>query len=1571
MFKKVIAAASFLLLPWVSGAQNVDMFTGDFSYSVPLITLPAKNGPSIPFTLNYRAGIRPDQKASWVGLGWDMSTGEISRQVRGVPDDHMNGTVERKYYGGPFLNGPNPVIVRIDEDQFNYIYKTDSSSTDTGINGSMSNQCKEDLMHTKLIYQSGAWGGETASLNYLDQIFLSNPFFGGEMSVNKQNNAPLGCDYNLFNLNSNDYYPQGSADLNVCNSVTETSTITFKDQSQHRGKKVQVLRGSTTLTGMKYGRTFPGRFSHAQLGDLILGYVITDESGFKYYYTLPLFTISETQVSVSIEDESLSEISIPGGEITYSHPFVFNFKNRIKREVSRTLKPFVHTWKLMAITGPDYIDINNNQEADEGDSGYWIAYDYHPVENLSTYVQRSPEYGLDFNLNSSKVNLRTVQDNEFDVLPDFTSRKGSYTSTEKEYTYLEKVRSSTHTVFFVTTDRDDYMSRIKPDINNSNNMAGRKLNEVLLFDNKVINNIGITLANCQQYNMYSLTSAELQTDYSLCPNYASNKNMPVSSFYVQHPNEYMEYITFSQNATANNSGKLTLKKLILRGNEYSNELPGYDFTYNSFNPDYDIWKKDMWGFYNSDSRGITGAYNDIYLGTAAAENVDAWSLVKINPPSGEDIEIEYESDEYTGGKRYYLMKLNDNDRITSWPYTGYNEDNCYSNLSINLLDPANVDFQYMDGSLSELFVETGDADMVEDGKNRVGAYRFNLQILCAANNKDANRAISANRKIEESEFGITPASRDFRVKYLPVPKAIKNPDDTYNCRACPSEWPQPYAFIPDLEVGLQANMNCIVNGYCTTTANLSESLDNIRDYIKSTSLEPGTGKKPTAILTLDMQKSVGGGIRVKSIVRTDKATGKKTKSVFDYISNTVEYEPHPFVEMDFGYIGGRFSWGEEFLEFNGRGKTFGSSFGQYATIYGYPEVGYGNVTRTEVDLNGKSLGKTRFRFNTQTNVEVKPQLISTDFQDRECCYVCGRTDYYIDLKVLNTRYNIMDYMYRRGALLQTQVFDRENKLISENRNEYFNDDFAASELTMFDLYAASQQNRYVRMLHDQIKITGYDCGDVDYGNLDKYLYQYPGNIIPNYKHNQHVSINFKNGEKYPGFPGLNPLKGDWRSGAYMIVRPYIVKGTTSATDNVKKSSEIIRFDEVSGRPVILKNIDSKGEMFSYSIPAYKYFPAMGPDGTNQLSETAFNGMYSGGLNMNPSLFDNKNGAEQFVSGSLTKWSREAQQRKYNSTTGTFGNSIVQLPTLRPLRNWVWQGPIRPQADPLTDITFSNFIPDNNWKNSGNATLYDAEWNVIESENTVGRKSCTKLGYNNRYAIAACADASYAELALSGAEEEVKAIGSTAWLDSEISIQNSTQRTGYLAHTGSYSVLMTSTFPKAFTYRAIIGTDLKANRYYRAMVWVHNSNKDVELYYNLNGNTTSAFKGEVKYVNTDMQIQAGAWYLLSIEFVLSGVQVDNWSGGFVEIGVRSTQTNQPAYADDFRFQPADVTVGSKVYEPLRGLTLAELDNNNFAVKYVYDNSGRLVETYTEEEKKGTYVGGFRLVKKTTYNTSKKP
>ena len=80
----------------LSTDNMVDLFSGDFHYTIPIMTVPGPNG-GFPINLNYNSNIGMEHEASWVGLGWNLNPGAIIRQVRGIPDDFCGDEIVKTY----------------------------------------------------------------------------------------------------------------------------------------------------------------------------------------------------------------------------------------------------------------------------------------------------------------------------------------------------------------------------------------------------------------------------------------------------------------------------------------------------------------------------------------------------------------------------------------------------------------------------------------------------------------------------------------------------------------------------------------------------------------------------------------------------------------------------------------------------------------------------------------------------------------------------------------------------------------------------------------------------------------------------------------------------------------------------------------------------------------------------------------------------------------------------------------------------------------------------------------------------------------------------------------------------------------------------------------------------------------------------------------------------------------------------------------------------------------------------------------------------------------------------------
>ena len=67
-------------------------YSGDLNFSIPLLTVPGRNGHDFEIKIDYNSSINQRQFASWVGLGWNLDIGSVERTVNGRTDepDHIS-----------------------------------------------------------------------------------------------------------------------------------------------------------------------------------------------------------------------------------------------------------------------------------------------------------------------------------------------------------------------------------------------------------------------------------------------------------------------------------------------------------------------------------------------------------------------------------------------------------------------------------------------------------------------------------------------------------------------------------------------------------------------------------------------------------------------------------------------------------------------------------------------------------------------------------------------------------------------------------------------------------------------------------------------------------------------------------------------------------------------------------------------------------------------------------------------------------------------------------------------------------------------------------------------------------------------------------------------------------------------------------------------------------------------------------------------------------------------------------------------------------------------------------------
>lgn len=335
--------------------------------------------------------------------------------------------------------------------------------------------------------------------------------------------------------------------------------------------------------------------------------------GRRYIYGIPARTNCSRDVTFGSSGSTATQFS--GGLIDATVPENNSGCPVPEKYYSSSIKPgYAHAFLLTDVLSPDYVDITGNGCSDD-DLGGFVKFHYE--RKSKDYRWRAPA--------SDQTGSGTVKKAHFD--PGYQSDKNDGKATvsmgSREQWYVKTIESKNLVAEFITSARSDAKGQPE-NINTaytgttvSGSQNSWRLDEIRLY-------------NKSQYYNDPSTAVPIKTvifkyDYSLCQD--------------------------TPNSTASGNGKLTLKKLYIRyGSSDKNLLSPYQFTYNSQNPAYNYGAKDRWGYRKAIAPGMNNfefPYSSQQGGYSTNQDpVAAWNLTSIKLPSGGQMNIEYESDDY-------------------------------------------------------------------------------------------------------------------------------------------------------------------------------------------------------------------------------------------------------------------------------------------------------------------------------------------------------------------------------------------------------------------------------------------------------------------------------------------------------------------------------------------------------------------------------------------------------------------------------------------------------------------------------------------------------------------------------------------------------------------------------------------------------------------------------------------------------------------------------------------------------------------------------------------------------------
>lgn len=476
-----------------------------------------------------------------------------------------------------------------------------------------------------------------------ENVYFKNP---GEASVaNSEMITKLGGD-NLvrFQLGGSNVIPRIESKLEQFNKKTNRVNgipLSIAGNTSSRDKRTQVISmltaGDARYVGLDTAiRNYTGTFDAGnnisfQNIQRVGGYRkahhiseidVLEQNGMRYVYGLPVYSIRQKDYTFTVGAvPANNNDNLVNYSSTEPYPNSEHMANKAKLDgyvQAQETPAYASSFLLTGLLSPDYVDVTGDGIT-EDDLGNAVKFDY---TRSGDHTWRTPRNnGTD----------RTAHFNE-GLRTEKKDNKASVSCGVREVWYLSAIESKSMVAIFKTSSRADakgVMGDMDGRVNKSED-ANKKLSQIDLYTKAELRAKGLA-------NARPVKTVNFEYDYSLCKG--------------------------SPDDTLSTAGKLTLKAVYFSYNgQPRNSRDRYVFNYGNLNsqkdnPSYAVSASDRWGTYkpvkdstgaDNNPAGLSNAdfpftttdksKNDIYAG--------AWSLKKILLPSGGQMEIQYEADDY-------------------------------------------------------------------------------------------------------------------------------------------------------------------------------------------------------------------------------------------------------------------------------------------------------------------------------------------------------------------------------------------------------------------------------------------------------------------------------------------------------------------------------------------------------------------------------------------------------------------------------------------------------------------------------------------------------------------------------------------------------------------------------------------------------------------------------------------------------------------------------------------------------------------------------------------------------------
>ncbi|HEX9981245.1 MAG TPA: hypothetical protein VGB50_11845 [Flavobacterium sp.] len=501
---------------------------------------------------------------------------------------------------------------------------------------------------------------ESSTNNWRSENNALNRFY------EKKNNAPdyekvffkniggthVDNDMALFNSGLGDYDPV-KFDLAGSKFSRSTTMNYYKNGGAAvagTGKLVRGSRVNRNQTIQKFNRQEAQKY---HLGTLFSPYClsgrdnhhtaevrVTKEGGERYVYGRAAYNITKKEATFDVGERTPNCVK---GLVAYgtgdnsinNHQSGDRYFNRV------TTPGYAHTYLLTSVLSPDYQDLKDDGPTDD-DLGAYTKFTYEDKTAGSPYKWRMP---FGFKQANYDEGLKSSQ----------KDNKGNYVYGEKEVLYIKKIETKTHVAIFHISARNDAHGVAGEDGGLGAASKMYKLDKISLYSKPEYLAYLADSDPANDNQIVPIKEAHFVYNYKLCPG--------VENFHDE-----------TSSVTEVGNGKLTLTKMYFTYKKSNmGKYTPYVFNYGNLddpadNPAYNFKAYDVWGNYKPQNSGISCSidspltnaefpYVDQSNREQADRNASVWCLKRINLPSGGEINLQFESDDYSHVQNKEVMQM--------------------------------------------------------------------------------------------------------------------------------------------------------------------------------------------------------------------------------------------------------------------------------------------------------------------------------------------------------------------------------------------------------------------------------------------------------------------------------------------------------------------------------------------------------------------------------------------------------------------------------------------------------------------------------------------------------------------------------------------------------------------------------------------------------------------------------------------------------------------------------------------------------------------------------------------------